>query len=212
MITNKQLHPVVGLLLKSKYAGGALVEERAAAEEVCCGESLPYSAATEWQDGGTRVRPLGTTCFPPGEDLLRIRKAKTMTASKLAITVIDTGNTSAIEDTLATSLRDAQSWSTFWKHHKSCEIPTPPLPEVDFEKEIVIIYVLGEKPRGSTWVHIESVEDDGKALNVAVATRSSTGPSTTVMCNPFTIIKVQADKSRSVNVFLRALRPEDIEL
>lgn len=135
-----------------------------------------------------------------------------MAASKLAITVIDTGNTSAIEDTLATSLRDAQSWRTFWKHHKSCEIPMPPLPDVDFEKEIVIIYMLGEKPRGSTWVHIESVEDDGKALNVAVATKSSTGPSTTVMCNPFTIIKVQADKSRSVNVFLRAPRHEDIEL
>ncbi len=135
-----------------------------------------------------------------------------MTASKLAITIIDAGNASGIEGAISTTLRDAQAWRTFWKHHKSCEIPMPSLPDVDFEKEIVIIYMLGEKSRGSTRVHIESVEDDGTALNVSVATKSSTGLSTTVMCNPFTIIKVQADKLRSVNFSLRALRPQDIEL
>ena len=135
-----------------------------------------------------------------------------MTPSKLAITVIDTGNASGIDDTMATSLRDAQAWRSFWQHHKSCEFPMPPVPDVDFEKEVVIIYMLGEKSRGSTTVIVESVEDDGAALNVTVATKSSQGLSTSAMCNPFSIIKVQADKSRSVNISLRAPRPDDIEV
>lgn len=134
-----------------------------------------------------------------------------MTTSKLAITNIDSGNQSAIRDNTATSLRDVHAWRLFWQHHKSDDLPTPPLPTVDFDKEIVIIYMLGEKSRGSTRVFIESVEDDGASLTVTVACKMSSGLSTSAMCNPYAIAKVQADKTRRVHINLRAPRVDDIE-
>lgn len=135
-----------------------------------------------------------------------------MTASKLAITNIDTGNSSAIEDNTATSLRDAQSWRLFWQLHNAHQTPVPPLPAVEFDKEIVIVYMLGERSRGSTKVVIESVEDDGESLTVTVATKMSAGISTSAMCNPYSIVKVQADKTRRVHISMRAARADDIEI
>lgn len=135
-----------------------------------------------------------------------------MTASKLATFLIECGKSSGISDNLSTSIKDARAWQAFWLHHKSDQVPVPPLPEVDFSKEFVILYMLGERSRGSTTVSIESVEDDGNALNVTVAIKISSGISTSAMCNPYTIIKVQADNTRRVNISKRALRPEDIEI
>lgn len=135
-----------------------------------------------------------------------------MTSSKLAISPIECGNDSGISDHLSTSINDAQSWRAFWLLHKSNLVPVPPVPEVDFNNEVVILYMLGERSRGSTSVQVESVEDDGTALNVTVAIKMSSGISTSAMCSPYTIVKVQADKTRHVNISKRAPRSDDIAI
>jgi len=67
--------------------------------------------------------------------------------------VIDMGPMSGIHRTVEKVIRDMDSWKAFWALHK----PDAPLPPVNFDKEMVVAVVLGERPTTGYAVKIECI-------------------------------------------------------
>ena len=94
-------------------------------------------------------------------------------------------------------IRELGTWKYFWKIHTQGIVPRPPLPVVDFTKEMVISVILGFQPSGGgAKIEITSIEllsnPLGKVLNgirVTVMESMEDGP-LTVITNPYHIVKV----------------------
>lgn len=55
-------------------------------------------------------------------------------------------------------IENEEQWADLWEKHISNIEPSPPLPEVDFNREMVIAVFSGEKPTSGYPVEIVSVE------------------------------------------------------
>ena len=64
-------------------------------------------------------------------------------------------------------LRTRPEWEAAWKTLASAQ-PTPPLPAVDFGREMVLVVSSGTRPTGGWSITIERVERVGEALHVSV--------------------------------------------
>jgi hypothetical protein len=53
--------------------------------------------------------------------------------------------------------RDVESWQSLWKTMRGKSIPLPELPEVDFQKHMVIGVFMGSRPTGGYSVHITRI-------------------------------------------------------
>ncbi len=70
------------------------------------------------------------------------------------------------------TIKDASAWASLWREHTVNDNPTPPVPEVDFSKKMVLGVFLGQRPNLCYNVAIESVEKVGKQ-KVAVKYRET---------------------------------------
>src|SRR5687768_6893680 len=72
--------------------------------------------------------------------------------------------------------RSEDEWKQVWTRHHSRTLPTPPMPEVDFAKEMVLGVALAQRPTGGYGVRITSVRREGEKLLVeAVESRPVEG-------------------------------------
>jgi len=63
------------------------------------------------------------------------------------------------------AIDDAAEWRAFWNRVTSTTVPQPPVPEIDFASEIVIIAAMGTRPSGGYAIHIDDVsEADGRVF------------------------------------------------
>jgi hypothetical protein len=101
-------------------------------------------------------------------------------------------------------IRDRESWEWFWKLHTHGMEPPPPLPKVNFAREMVIAVVLGyQTTGGGPWIEIiamdEWLDDSSGAVpkkkvikGVKITVKESREPGfLTVITNPFHIVKVK---------------------
>jgi hypothetical protein len=51
-----------------------------------------------------------------------------------------------------------EEWADIWQQHASCNIPPPPVPDVDFTDDQVVAVFMGEKRTGGYSVEILTVE------------------------------------------------------
>jgi PrcB C-terminal len=65
-------------------------------------------------------------------------------------------------------VRDAATWQLTWDEIWRDQSPVPPLPSVDFQREMVIVAALGEKPTGGYSILLEGVLESGSGLTVQV--------------------------------------------
>ncbi|MGQ9571325.1 MAG: Kazal-type serine protease inhibitor family protein [Thermodesulfovibrionales bacterium] len=94
-------------------------------------------------------------------------------------------------------IRDWKTWRWFWKRHTQGILPAPPLPKVDFLKEMVFVVMLGyQTSGGGTGIEISSVEVISdycvfpiKNIRVLVKENKTPGP-LDVITNPYHIVKV----------------------
>lgn len=70
---------------------------------------------------------------------------------------LDRGTHSGIRDQRALVIRDWAIWDALWKEHTAGRLPPPPLPTVDFSREMVVAFFLGEKPTSGYAVEIREV-------------------------------------------------------
>ena len=99
-------------------------------------------------------------------------------------------------------IRDAATWSSFWKKHSSGIQPAPPSPKVDFKTDMVVVAMLGYQASGSGHtIEIESVDDlipisksATKNYKITVVEKENTVPPDTIT-NPYHIIKIRKANS-----------------
>ncbi len=76
-----------------------------------------------------------------------------------------------IEEGFELVIYDDESFSSLWKDIVEGITPPPSMPEVDFEKEMVIAVSPGPRPTGGYDVEIVEIEDLGEKLGVIVVFR-----------------------------------------
>ncbi|MFI5230035.1 MAG: protease complex subunit PrcB family protein [Gemmatimonadales bacterium] len=81
---------------------------------------------------------------------------------------------SGIADSTRVVVRDSASWRQLWTQLNRPFIPPPPLPPVDFGREMVVVAGLGARPTAGYDIVIEGAERDSSGLEVAVR-RTSPG-------------------------------------
>ena len=69
-------------------------------------------------------------------------------------------------------IRDVQGWRAFWNQAHSTVMPQPPVPSVDFTRNVVVAAAMGTRSSGGYSIGIEQVYADGDHLHVVVAERS----------------------------------------
>ena len=108
---------------------------------------------------------------------------------------------SGVRDPIEAVARNQTEWSALWKRHASIEPNPPPLPAIDFSKEIVVAVFLGEKPTGGHDVEIVSTERSDGTLLISFVEKSPRpgGMVTQAFTQPFHIVRVAAQSAARVN-------------
>ena len=121
--------------------------------------------------------------------------------SRVPFETIAKGYRSGVLGSLQTAARNPADWTALWKKHASTDSNFPPLPAIDFTKEIAVAVFLGEKPTGGHDIEITSVERSGDNLVVSFVERSPQpgGVVTQAFTQPFHIVRVAAQSSGTVN-------------
>ena len=65
-------------------------------------------------------------------------------------------------------VRDAASWARLWAEIHDERSPAPPLPAVDFAREMLVVAALGTRPSGGYSVAVQKVVVHGDTLDVSV--------------------------------------------
>ena len=120
---------------------------------------------------------------------------------------IDAGDHSAIEDETRVVINDGKTWNAWWKEHaKNIHDTSQPdgikAPEVDLEKETVLVATLGMRSSGGHSIRFAGVNLDGETLTATLQT-TSPGPEdivTMALTYPFAIIAVPKHEGEVVFV------------
>ncbi|MRR35240.1 hypothetical protein EG829_11260 [bacterium] len=95
---------------------------------------------------------------------------------------------------------DKDTWEWFWALHTAKIEPPPEAPAINFDKEEVIVTILGYQTSGGGTPSIRvlevNVEEHNKRLHVMVEDNETSGP-LTVITNPYHIIKFKSQNTRS---------------
>ena len=97
-------------------------------------------------------------------------------------------------------IKDERAWAWFWEKHTAGIEPQPPVPAIDFVREMVIVAILGyQSSGGGPGVTVLEVANEApsKALHVVIGEDENPGP-LTVITNPFHIIKLKRTGATSV--------------
>ena len=82
----------------------------------------------------------------------------------------------AFRDSVRMVVRDRATWQTVWAQATSTQASPPPLPAINFSREMVVLVGAGKMTPGDQ-IHVDSVGVRGDAYLVVVHT--------TVQCRPF---------------------------
>jgi hypothetical protein len=91
---------------------------------------------------------------------------------------------SGIEKETLSVIKDQAAWKTLWEKIYANQSPAPPLPEVDFTKEMIVVAAAGQKPSGGyamivssaveatgeVTISIDAVSPGARCVNVSVIT------------------------------------------
>jgi hypothetical protein len=150
--------------------------------------SIPLSAAHEITE--TRY-PWETVCA----------NGSAMFANQVAVQTVLKGYQSGVRESVQIVARSQSEWSALWKRHTLTEPTPPPLPNIDFSKEIVVAVFLGEKPTGGHDVEITRTEQNNDALLVSFVEKQPKpgGLATQAFTQPFHIVRIATQSSVTVS-------------
>lgn len=117
--------------------------------------------------------------------------AKTAVRSTVGATTVANGHNSGLPGKTEEVLRNNADWKKLWDKHSSNVWPQPPLPAVDFSREMVVAVSLGARNSGGYSVSIKSIVD---GTNIVVTYKETTpdpsGIYTAAITHPFVFVKV----------------------
>ncbi|WP_165497815.1 protease complex subunit PrcB family protein [Pseudoduganella albidiflava] len=113
------------------------------------------------------------------------------TPEHMAFTSLDLEDNSAVATPETVVVRDAAAWNELWARHKSRSVPVLPVPQVDFNRYMVIGVFIGSRPNGCFKTTVTDVYRSGRKIHVtrvdhqpdprAVCTQALTTPSHLIM-------------------------------
>ena len=77
---------------------------------------------------------------------------------------------SGIGDSLRTVIADQQHWREVWARIHRDERPVPPVPAIDWRRELVIVAALGRRSSGGFAIRIDSAYQRDDTLEIVVRT------------------------------------------
>ena len=125
-------------------------------------------------------------------------------ANKISFQTVAKGVRSGIRGSYQTVARSRSEWEDLWRRHVSNQTNPPPLPAIDFAKDIVAAVFLGERPTGGYQIDIVSAEQSGGVLTVSFDEKGPRlgGIQTQAFTQPFHIIRIAITDAQKV-VFRR---------
>jgi protease stability complex PrcB-like protein len=82
-------------------------------------------------------------------------------------------------------VRDAAAWQTIWNHIYLRQSPVPPLPSVDFSRDMIVVVALGARPTGGYGILIDGASESANDA-VEVIVDSSSPASSCVLTEALT--------------------------
>ena len=99
-----------------------------------------------------------------------------------------------VRDSLRAVVRDSALWRELWARINQPFLPAPPLPSIDFRREMIVVAALGARPTAGYDVVIEGVAQDSTGIEV-VLRRQAPAPGCPVaaaMTQPIDLARIPA--------------------
>lgn len=112
-------------------------------------------------DGAVRP-PAGDDAAPPEDVVLSAEPIEAVAGSSYT----------GIEDRRRLVIRERAEWEAFWRELAANQIPTPPAPEIDFGRSMVVAATMGTRPTGGYSIAIDEVAWSGGTIRVTVVETS----------------------------------------
>ena len=70
-------------------------------------------------------------------------------------------------------IKDSKEWQEVWER-SHCKVisPVPPLPEIDFTKELIVVVALGTRPTGGYGIFVDRAVDKNNRREITVGKQS----------------------------------------
>lgn len=103
------------------------------------------------------------------------------------------GTQSGVGDRGQRVIRTQAEWQKLWSQVRAPEVPAPPVPKVDWSREMVIAVFMGERSTGGHTVAIRDVKFGAKEIVVSVEESSPDADAITtqVMTQPYALVVVK---------------------
>ena len=117
---------------------------------------------------------------------------RSVTVTRLVVT-FGTNTTAIWDGRLDKSrivVRDRETWDSIWKRLLNPTPSYPPLPEIDFSREMLVIAAMGERPSGGYRILVNSAHNLGNRTEVEVQSMSPCGLAPAIMTSPIDIVRI----------------------
>ncbi len=110
----------------------------------------------------------------------------------LPVETLSKGLHSGIDAPRLSVVRDGEAWQALWQAHHAMRQPAPPLPEIDFTRDMVIVAFMGQRPSGGYHITVSEVMEHRGAVLVRMVSRTppSDGIATQALTQPFHLVRV----------------------
>jgi len=105
---------------------------------------------------------------------------------------------SGFTDSVRLVVRDSATWQDTWRTINQPFIPAPPVPPIDFMRDMVVVAALGARPSEGYEIVVENVREDSSGIEVALrVTEPARGcPVAAVMTQPVDLARISASARR----------------
>jgi hypothetical protein len=110
--------------------------------------------------------------------------------------VIQQGTYSGKKDTVAQVIATQKDWEQLWKQHVSVLVPQPPVPEIDFDTDVIVVIFAGEKKSGGYAAVIKDVsaELDDIVINYKLTEPQPGSFTIQAITQPYVMLKMAKPK------------------
>ncbi len=119
--------------------------------------------------------------------------------------VLEQGTHSGIAAQRFDTVRDQAALRSLWREHRAGASPAPPMPEVDFSKEMVVAAFAGQKNTGGYQLNLTGLDRRGGRIDISLSL-TQPGPDCLVaqaLTQPFVIVRIP-HSNKPVNFRLSA--------
>ena len=124
-------------------------------------------------------------------------ETQTIKSSSVNTGEIDRGQYGNIVDGTQTVLRDEGEFASFWADLHVDQSTTPELPAIDFESQVVVAVVLGERPTGGYDVGVDAVtanEDGAMRVEYTETVPGDACGVTQALTSPYILVSVDVEE------------------